>query len=142
MRISDCKFIRVLFRSVLDPSPADERFDPAAWNGTLVYRFGDGCGTTFSQGGGLGFSGGAAGPGAEVAMLRAGYAQATNTFNTFQTMCNDVLSAESLMMTRERFIEAFAEPAHVVGEGGSGGAIQQYLIAQGDRKSTRLNPRH
>src|SRR3546814_14459567 len=46
-------------------------------------------------------------------------------------MCNDVLSAESLMMTRERFIEAFAEPAHVVGEGGSGGAIQQYLIAQG-----------
>src|SRR3546814_13894773 len=72
---------------VLDPSPADERWDPSAWNGTLVYRFGGGCGTTFSQGGGLGFSGGAAGPGAEVAMLRAGYAQATNTFNPFQTMC-------------------------------------------------------
>lgn len=115
---------------VLDPSPAEERWDRAGWNGTLVYRFGGGCGSSYSQGAALGLSGGDAGPGADVDLLRHGYALATNTFNTFQVACNDVLSAEALMMTRERFVEAFAEPRHTVGEGGSGGAIQQYLIAQ------------
>ena len=115
---------------VLDPAPAEERWDGSRWNGTLVYRFGGGCGSTYSQGSALGLAGGAAGPGADVAMLRRGYAVATNTFNTFQVACNDVLSAEALMMTRERFAEGFAEPRHTVGEGGSGGAIQQYLIAQ------------
>ncbi len=115
---------------VLDPSPADERWDSSRWNGTLVYRFGGGCGSTYSQGAALGLTGGAAGPGADVALLREGYALATNTLNTFQVACNDVLSAEAMMMTRERFAEGFAVPRHTVGEGGSGGAIQQYLIAQ------------
>lgn len=120
----------VYYIHVLDPSPAEEAWDPSRWNGTLVHRFGGGCGTTYSQGGSLGLLGGAAGPGADVELLRRGYALATNTFNTLQVACNDVLSAEALMMTLERFVEAFAEPRHVVGEGGSGGAIQQYLIAQ------------
>lgn len=93
------------------------------WNRRLVYRFGGGCGTSFSQGFDL-----MRDPDPEV--LAAGYATATNTLNTLQVNCNDVVSAESAMMTKERFVERFGVPEHTLGEGGSGGAIQQLLIAQ------------
>ena len=115
---------------VLDPDPTAETWDRSAWNGTLVYRFGGGCGTTYSQGSVIGDTGTAAGPFLDLELLRQGYAQATNTLNTFQVQCNDVLSAEAALMTRERFAEGFGLPTHTVGEGGSGGAIQQLLIAQ------------
>jgi hypothetical protein len=93
------------------------------WNGRLIYRFGGGCGTSFGQGG---FLGSAEAP----EYLSQGYAVATSTFNTFQTQCNDVLSAETLMMVKEHFIETFGPVVHTIGEGGSGGAIQQHLIIQ------------
>jgi hypothetical protein len=95
-----------------------------AWNGRLVYRFGGGCGFSYGQGGTLGTT-------AEAeAFLRAGYAVATATFNTFQTQCNDVLSAETALMVKEHFIEEFGVPVHTIGEGASGGAIQVHLILQ------------
>ena len=50
-------------------------------------------------------------------MLTEGYAVATATFNTFQVQCNDVLSAETVMMVKERFIEEFGVPVHTIGEG-------------------------
>lgn len=93
------------------------------WNGRLVYRFGGGCGTSFSQGFDL-----MRDPDPEV--LAAGYAMATNTLNTLQVNCNDVVSAETAMMTKERFVERVGVPRYTLGEGGSGGAIQQLLIAQ------------
>ena len=34
------------------------------------------------------------------------------------------------MMTKERFIERYGVPLYTVGLGGSGGAIQQYIIGQ------------
>ena len=40
------------------------------------------------------------------------------------------LAGETAMMTKERFIERYGVPLYTVGLGGSGGAIQQYLIAQ------------
>ena len=120
----------VYWLHVLDPDPAAAAWDRSTWNGTLVYRFGGGCGTSFSQGAPLGDNGSAAGGFLDLDLLRQGYAQATNTLNTFQVQCNDVLSAEAALMTKERFSEAFGVPARTVGEGGSGGAIQQLLIAQ------------
>ncbi len=120
----------VYWLHVLDPDPTADTWDRSAWNGNLVYRFGGGCGTTFSQGAVLGDSASAAGAFLDVDLLRQGYAQATNTLNTFQVQCNDVLSAEAALMTKERFAEAYGVPTHTVGEGGSGGAIQQLLIAQ------------
>lgn len=93
------------------------------WNGRLVYRFGGGCGSTFSQG----FMG-TGDPSLEL--LRKGYATATATFNTYQVMCNDVLSAETAAMVKEHFTENYGEPDLTIGEGGSGGAIQQILLAQ------------
>ncbi|MGI9602449.1 MAG: DUF6351 family protein, partial [Acidimicrobiales bacterium] len=54
----------------------------------------------------------------------------TATFNTFQVACNDVLSAETASMVKEHFVETYGVPEFTIGQGGSGGAIQQYLIAQ------------
>jgi hypothetical protein len=114
----------VYWIDVLDPERTADPSTNSAWNGRLVYRFGGGCGTTFGQGSQLGSS-------AEAeSFLEDGYAVATATFNTFQTQCNDVLSAETAMMVKSRFISEFGVPVHTIGEGGSGGAIQQHLIMQ------------
>ncbi|MGH9214354.1 MAG: DUF6351 family protein [Acidimicrobiales bacterium] len=122
----------VLNRSVyritlLEPQPdaADPlaAVDLSAWNERLVYRFGGGCGASFTQG--FDWAGD---PSLEV--LRRGYATATATFNTFQVLCNDLISAETASMVKERFVEGYGEPVHTIGEGGSGGAIQQILLAQ------------
>jgi Tannase-like family of unknown function (DUF6351) len=97
---------------------------PDNWNGRLIYRFGGGCGQSYGQGGTLGTTADA------PSFLAKGYATATATFNTFQTQCNDVLSAETALMVKEHFIEEFGVPVHTIGEGASGGAIQQHLILQ------------
>jgi uncharacterized tannase-like protein DUF6351 len=112
--------------TLLDPHPDPanpDRVDTSAWNERLVYRFGGGCGVSFSQG--FSWAGDAS-----LEVLRRGYATATATFNTFQVMCNDVLSAETVSVVKEHFTESYGEPAFTIGEGGSGGAIQQLQIVQ------------
>jgi Tannase-like family of unknown function (DUF6351) len=111
--------------SALDPAPdpSGGTVDPSAWNRRLVYRFGGGCGVSFTQGFSL-----LDAPSLEL--LGEGYVMATATFNTFQVLCNDMLSAETMAMVKEHVIETWGEPVHTIGEGGSGGAIQQLLIAQ------------
>jgi hypothetical protein len=105
------------------PDPSGASLDAGAWNGRLVYRFGGGCGVSFTQGFSL-----LDAPSLEL--LEEGYVMATATFNTFQVLCNDVISAETVSMVKEHVVETFGEPVHTIGEGGSGGAIQQLLIAQ------------
>ncbi|MBI2706273.1 MAG: hypothetical protein HYX32_13410 [Actinobacteria bacterium] len=107
---------------VLDPQPAAAEFDASGWNGRLVYQFGGGCGTTYTQGF-LMLSR------APDDLIAKGYATATGTLNTFQVMCNDVLSAETALVVKEHFSETYGPPVFTIGSGGSGGAIQQYLIA-------------
>src|SRR5690242_10058402 len=63
-------------------------------------------------------------------LLTQGYAVATSTLNVFINNCNDRLSAETLSMVKEQFIKQYGVPAHTIGLGGSGGSVQQYLIAQ------------
>jgi hypothetical protein len=103
--------------SIWTPADLDD------WNGRLIYRFGGGCGTTYGQGFDLG-------SGVDAALIERGYAMATNTLDTFQTLCNPMISAEAALMTREHFVEAYGLPRFTIGDGGSGGAIQQLLIAQ------------
>jgi hypothetical protein len=110
-------------RGVLNRSIYTIAIPEPDWNGRLVYRFGGGCGTSYSQGSALVSA-------IEPSLLAAGFAVATSTLNTFQVACNDVLSAESLLMIKEHFIESYGLPEFTIGEGGSGGAIQQLLIAQ------------
>jgi hypothetical protein len=94
------------------------------WNQRLVYEFGGGCGTAYSQGDPLGTNV------VDDGLLKQGYAVATANFNTFQTSCNDVLSAETAMMVKEHVAETIGAPRFTIGAGASGGAIQQLMIAQ------------
>ena len=121
----------VYWISTLDPTPMADDWEGASdgWNGDLVYRFGGGCGTTYSQGKAL-VSDDNSHPAVDRDLLVRGYAVATSTLNTFQVQCNDVLSAETALMVKEHFAEQFGPPRHTIGDGGSGGAIQQFLIVQ------------
>ena len=111
--------------SLVDPaSPEPDPWDPwDGWNGRLVYTFGGGCEAGYFQGPS---TGGVlrAGP------LGSGYAVASSTLNVnAQGGCNDPLSAETALMVKERFSEVYGPPLHTIGNGGSGGAMQQLLIA-------------
>ena len=108
-----------------DPSaPAPSPWSPpAGWNGRLVYTFGGSCMAGYVQGAN---SGGVM----TDNHLSRGYAVASSSLNVFGNVCNNVLSAETLMMVKERFIELAGAPVHTIGSGGSGGAMAQYTIAQ------------
>jgi hypothetical protein len=96
----------------------------SAWNQRILYTFGGGCGTNYNQGKNT----------AESALfdpaLSRGFAHITSTQNVMQQHCNDNLSGEALMMIKEHFIKTYGVPAWTMGFGGSGGSIQQLLIAQ------------
>ncbi|MGH8977851.1 MAG: DUF6351 family protein [Acidimicrobiia bacterium] len=107
----------------LDPTRGTAgRWDDSAWNGRLVFRFGGGCGTEYSQGSSRTGN-------ADLDLLGRGYAVVTNTLDTFQTACNPTLSAEAALMTREHFVETYGVPDFTIGDGASGGAAQQFAIA-------------
>ena len=108
---------------MIDRSIYTIAFPDQGWNGRLVYRFGGGCGTSYSQGSSFVNA-------VDPALLQKGYAVVTSTLNTYQSVCNEVLSAEVALMTKEHFIEKYGVPDFTIGEGGSGGAIQQIQIAQ------------
>jgi hypothetical protein len=110
--------------ATVDPSPGDGADGPGlASNGRLLYRFGDGCGATHGQGE-------ATVDVLDAERLEAGYALATATFNTGAVQCNDVVSAETAMMVKERFIETFGPPELTIGEGSGFGAAQVHLLVQ------------
>jgi hypothetical protein len=94
----------------------------AGWNGRLVYSFGGDCKAGYRQG--------LLPTAVNDARLSQGYAVAASSLNIFGNDCNDVISAETLMMVKEHFIKSFGVPVHTIGEGGSGGSMQQHLIAQ------------
>lgn len=96
---------------------------PGIWNGRLVYAFGGGCSAGYRQ------SVTTAGV-MNAPFLSKGYAVASSTQNVFGNNCNDVLSAETLMMVKEYFIERFGVPRYTIGWGSSGGSMQQHLIGQ------------
>ena len=102
------------------PSPVREN---RAWNGRLVYTLGGGCrGGWYRQGPNTG--------GVLVdAMLSRGFAVASNSLNVFANNCSDLLTSETLSMTREEFIESYGLPRYTMGWGCSGGAYQAHGAA-------------
>ena len=58
-----------------------------------------------------------------------GYALAGSSLNVFGTHANDVVSAETMMMVKEHFIEEFGPVRWTIGSGRSGGSMQQHMIA-------------
>ncbi len=117
---------RAIYEIALLHNPSDPAPDPwtksAGWNGRLVYSFGGGCAAGYRQG----LPGGAI----NDELLSKGYAVAASSLNVFGNNCDDVISSETAMMVKEHFIEEFGVPVHTIGTGGSGGAIQQYMMAQ------------
>ncbi len=103
-----------------DPGPASRS---AAWNRRLVFTLGGGCpGGWYRQGtrtGGV----------RQDVLLRQGYAVASSTLNVFGNNCSDLLAAETAMMVKERFVEAFGPPLFTIGTGCSGGSYQGLQIA-------------
>ena len=97
--------------------------DLGLWNRKLLYWFQGGVAIGHSQGT---VHSGSLNPD----ILKLGYAIVHSSGNNTGTHYNMNLAGETAMMTKERFIERYGAPLYTIGLGGSGGAIQQYLIAQ------------
>ena len=101
------------------PSP----FQPdTSWNGKLIYTFGGGCNSGYHQGTSTGGV-------LDDQFLSLGYAVASSTLNVLDNNCSTIISAEAAMMVKEHFIDTYGPVRFTIGWGGSGGAIQQYEIA-------------
>ena len=95
----------------------------AGWNERLIYTFGGGCTSGwYRQGAGTGGV-------VDEVMLQRGYAVASASLNVFGNNCAETLAAETMMMVKEHFIEAYGAPKFTIGWGGSGGSYQQHQIA-------------
>ena len=109
-----------------DPS-ADPALDPwttsPGWNGRLIYRHGGGCIRGWYR------QGARTGGVEDDMMLRQGYALASSSLNVFGNNCSELLTAETMTMVKERFIEAYGAPRFTIGWGCSGGSYQQLEIA-------------
>jgi hypothetical protein len=103
-----------------------------AWNGRLVYTFGGGVAAGYHQGRTIGGLNGGRGNLEDGQLgdypLAKGYAVAGSSLNVFGTHANDVVSAESMMMVKEHFIEQFGPIKWTIGSGRSGGSMQQHMI--------------
>jgi hypothetical protein len=107
-------------------APANEdRANPdlSLWNKRLQYYFQGGVAIGHSQGTLHSRS-------MEPDVLAQGYAIVHSSGNNTGTHYNLQVAGETAMMTKERFIERYGAPLYTHGLGGSGGAIQQYILAQ------------
>ncbi|MGM0611820.1 MAG: DUF6351 family protein [Thermodesulfobacteriota bacterium] len=95
-----------------------------AWNQKLFYRFSGGVAIGHDQGN-LGIGS----PLYDEALSR-GYAVAYSTGNRTGVHYNLQLAGETAIMVKDHFVNRFGEPEFTMSIGGSGGAIQQYILAQ------------
>lgn len=102
------------------------------WNGKLLYSFIGSCSVKHSQ---TNASTELTGryvdviDNAPAIALSRGFALATSGLNVLGNNCNEVVAAESVMTVKERLAETYGPIRYTIGDGGSGGAIQQYSIA-------------
>jgi hypothetical protein len=127
VRIETGTVNRAIYQSAVLHNPADGTAPSpgsrsGGWNGKLVYTFGGGCtGGWYRQGN---TTGGVL----DHNILRQGYAMASSSLNVFGNNCQDLTSAESMALVKERFIEAYGRPRYTIGWGCSGGSYQQHQI--------------
>lgn len=103
-----------------------KKLDNSAWNKKLVYSFQGGVGIGHFQGkfslrkrNALHYE-----------SLKRGYAVAYSTGNRTGTHYNLTLMEETALMVKRHFKAIYGKPEFTIGVGGSGGAIQQYVIGQ------------
>ncbi len=115
------------------PTPTDR--GGSAWNGKLMYSFGPGArGDGHHQGRGEGQLSGSTqfvgdSNGSLYWYIDHGYAIAAASLNSFGTTTDAVVSAETAYKVKEQFIKEFGQPMFTVGNGVSGGSMQQQIIA-------------
>lgn len=111
------------------------------WNRRVTWVFGEACGPGYRQGssqpsyvlGDLPFE--ESGDRIVIAFagvqdrLQKGDAVVHSTLTSLGVHCNGLISAETMMMVKEHISERYGEISEVVGAGASGGAIQQYNLA-------------
>jgi hypothetical protein len=90
-----------------------------SWNGKLFWKFGSGCefGRTQTSPGGV----------LDHNALRRGFMVASSDMTQYGNHCNDVTSAETVMMVKEHVTENYGEIRYTMADGSSGGAHQQHL---------------
>jgi hypothetical protein len=90
-----------------------------SWNGKLFWKFGSGCEYGRTQ----------ANPGnvLDHNALRRGFMVASSEMTNYGSHCNDVTSAETVMMLKEHITERYGEIRYTMSDGDSGGAHQQHL---------------
>jgi hypothetical protein len=126
VRVDSGVINRSIYRiAILDDGASANAWKPGAgWNRRLAVSFGGGSGTQYNQGTNE----------AKAALndlyLSRGFAFMIATELVNQLHSNAILQGETLMMLKEYFIENYGVPTWTVGNGGSGGAIQQQLITQ------------
>lgn len=111
-------------REIRNPWSAGGTKPGNAWNQKLSYPFTGGANPGFRSGRNVVTSA------LQDLPLSLGFAVAFGTRNVLGTGNDDVVSAETLMMIKERFVEQYGVPRFTIGSGTSGAAIQQHLIAQ------------
>jgi hypothetical protein len=94
---------------------------PASWNGKLFWKFGSGC-----EYGRMQFNPGNV---LDHNALRRGFMVASSEMTNYGSHCNDVTSAETVMMMKEHITENYGEIRYTMSDGSSGGAHQQHLHA-------------
>lgn len=104
-----------------DPAPSPTG-TYKGWNRKLVFTFGGSAQAGYVQGT---FTGGVL----NDFMLSRGFAVISSSLNVLGNNANDVLSAESASMTKERFIKTYGTALYTMGWGMSGGSMQQHLVA-------------
>ncbi len=94
---------------------------PDSWNGKLHWKFGSGCEFGRTQ----------VAPGSVMDhnALRRGFMVASSEMTNYGSHCNDVTSAETVMMLKEHITETYGEIRFTTADGSSGGAHQQHLHA-------------
>jgi hypothetical protein len=113
--------IQMIHDPATGPAPTPTNRGAGSWNGKLVFGFGPGVGSGYLMGANTG--------GVNVALLDQGFATAGASLAVFGTQPNDVLSAETMAKVKEHFVETYGVPLYTLGQGGSGGSMQQQQIA-------------
>lgn len=103
-----------------DPVAAWEPWSvPDSWNRKLFWKFGSGCDYRRVQGN----------PGnvMDHEALSRGFMVASSEMTQYGTHCNDVTSAETVIMVKEHIAERYGAIRYTMADGSSGGAHQQHL---------------
>ncbi len=100
--------------------------DSSNWNRKLIYQFRGGVGIGFRQG----HDGTNTIFKRRYEQLAQGYAVVYSSGTKTSNHYNMWLSEDTALRVKRQFVALYGKPFYTVGVGGSGGAIQQYLLAQ------------